>query len=248
MVRLAVGRLTFGLTVLAALAAGGHGVPAVAADDDGTQCREDAMLVLDSSGSMAGTDMNSLTPHVAKVRSALAAVVPEVAPRRNLGLMVYGPGPEAKCENIDLRLPPAPNSAETILAEVNRVVPFGETPLTAAVRDATEALDFRNKPAVVVLLSDGEETCGGDPCGLARQLKAEAAGLTIHVVGFKVPHSATWLVPEKRSACMAEETGGLALTAETREELIAALQKTLGCPLFSDATGAGPDVPPPHVR
>ena len=203
--------------------------------DTSEQCRDDAMLVLDSSGSMAGTDMSTLTPHVTKVREALAAVVPEVAPRRNLGLMVYGPGRESRCENIDLKLPPAPNSAETILAEVNRVVPFGETPLTAAVRDAAEVLEFREKPSVVVLLTDGEETCGGDPCQLARQLKAEARKLTIHVVGFKVAGAHTWLVPEKRSACMAEETGGLALTAETRDELIQALQKTLGCPLFSEA-------------
>lgn len=229
-------RLAGGLGFVASLAAGLAGT---AFANDGAQCRDDAMLVLDSSGSMAGTDMNSQTPHVAKVRSALAAVLPDVAPRRNLGLMVYGPGQEAKCENIDLRLPPAPNSAEAILAEVNRVVPFGETPLTAAVRDAAELLDFRTKPAVVVLLTDGEETCGGDPCRLARQLKAEARDLTIHVVGFKVTNSATWLVPEKRAACMAEETGGLSLTAETRDELVEALRKTLGCPLFSKA---GPGV------
>ncbi len=221
--------LAFALSVFA---------PAVgsAIADDGEQCRDDAILVLDSSGSMAGTDMNSLTPHMAKVREALAAVVPQVAPRRNLGLLVYGPGQDSRCENIDLKLPPAPNSAETILGEVNRVVPFGETPLTAAVRDAAEVLEFREKPSVVVLLTDGEETCGGDPCQLARQLKAEARKLTIHVVGFKVAGAHTWLVPEKRAACMAEETGGLALTAETRDELIEALQKTLGCPLFSDAS------------
>lgn len=205
----------------------------------GEQCRDDAMLVLDSSGSMAGTDMSSLTPHVTKVRDALAAVVPEVAPRRNLGLLVYGPGKESRCENIDLKLPPAPNSAETILAEVNGVVPFGETPLTAAVRDAAEVLEFREKPSVIVLLTDGEETCGGDPCQLARQLNAQARKLTIHVVRFKVAGAHTWLVPEKRSQCMAEETGGLALTAETRDELIQALQKTLGRPLFSKAGWRG---------
>lgn len=74
------------------------------------------MLVLDSSGSMAGTDMNSLTPHVTKVREALAAVVPEIAPMRNLGLIVYGPGSEAKCENIDMRLPLLPTARRPFLA------------------------------------------------------------------------------------------------------------------------------------
>jgi Ca-activated chloride channel family protein len=207
-------------------------VSARAADD--VRCLDDAMLVFDASGSMAGTDMNSVRPHIAKVREALAAVLPSVAPRRHLGLMVYGPGVHPKCSNIELRLKPGPNSAETIMGEVNGVVPAGQTPLTAAVRGAAEELHFRDKPSVVVLLTDGEETCGGDPCRLARQLRAEAYALTIHVVAFKVAGS-TWLAPGTGSACMAEETGGFAVTAHNKDELIAALQKTLTCPLFSQA-------------
>lgn len=203
-----------------------------AADD--VRCLDDAMLVLDASGSMAGTDMNTVRPHIAKVREALAAVLPSVAPRRHLGLTVYGPGTAPECRNIELRLKPGPNSAETIMAEVNGVVPAGQTPLTSAVRHAAEGLRFREKPAVVVLLTDGEETCGQDPCRLARQLRAEAHALTIHVIGFKVTGS-TWLTPGIGSACMAEETGGLSITAADKDELTAALRKTLTCPLFSEA-------------
>lgn len=204
----------------------------LAADD--VRCLDDAMLVLDASGSMAGTDMNAVRPHIVKVREALAAVLPSVAPRRHLGLMVYGPGSAPKCNNIELRLSPGPNSAETIMGEVNGVVPAGQTPLTAAVRRAAEELRFRDKPAVVVLLTDGEETCGQDPCRLARQLRAEAFALAIHVIGFKVTGS-TWLSPETGSACMAQETGGLSITAANKDALVAALQKTLTCPLFSEA-------------
>lgn len=206
--------------------------PARAADDG--RCLDDAMLVFDASGSMAGTDMNAVRPHIATVREALAAVLPAVAPRRDLGLMVYGPGSGPQCRNIELRLKPGPNSAAAIMGEVNAVVPAGQTPLSAAVRDAAEELHFRDEPAVVVLLTDGEETCGGDPCRLARQLRAEARALTIHVIGFKVTGS-TWLAPEIGSSCMADETGGLSITAHDKDELIAALQKTLTCPLFSEA-------------
>jgi len=198
-----------------------------------TRCLDDAMLVFDASGSMAGTDMNAVRPHIAKVREALAEVLPSVAPRRHLGLMVYGPGTQPKCHNIELRLEPGPNSAETIMGEVNSLVPAGQTPLTDAVRMAAEALKFREKPAVVVLLTDGEETCGGDPCRLARQLRAEAQGLTIHVIAFKVT-GATWLAPGTGSACLADETGGISVSAHNKDELIAALRKTLTCPLFSE--------------
>jgi Ca-activated chloride channel family protein len=201
---------------------------------DDTRCLDDAMLVFDASGSMAGTDMNEQRPHIAKVRDALDKVLPQVAPRRDLGLIVYGPGPHSRCDNVELRLPPARNSAQTIMGEVDGLVPAGQTPITTAVREAAEALAFREKPAVVVLLTDGEETCGGDPCKLARQLRAEANQLTIHVIQFKVAGS-TWLASGTGSACMAEETGGLALTARNRQELVEALQKTLTCPLFSHA-------------
>ena len=40
-----------------------------AADD--VRCLDDAMLVFDGSGSMAGTDMNEVRPHIAKVREAI---------------------------------------------------------------------------------------------------------------------------------------------------------------------------------
>lgn len=207
-------------------------LPALAADD--VRCLDDAMLVLDASGSMAGTDMDAVEPHIIKVRQALETVLPAVAPRRHLGLMVYGPGASYGCNNIELRLRPGPNRAETIMAEVNSLIPGGQTPLTEAVHRAAEQLHFRQKPSVVVLLTDGEETCGGDPCRVARELRAQGYALTIHVVAFKVVGS-TWLAPGTGSACMAEETGGLSVTAHNKDELIDALQKTLTCPLFSEA-------------
>jgi Ca-activated chloride channel family protein len=190
------------------------------------------MLVFDGSGSMAGTDMNSVTPQIAKVRQALARVLPSVAPVRDLGLMVYGPGPYNKCDNIDLRLKPAAHSAEEIMTEVNGVVPAGQTPLTASVHQAAEALRFRDKAAEIVLLTDGEETCGGDPCGLARALKAAGKQLTIHVIGFRARGTPSLDGPFK-SRCLADETGGQYLSAGTEAELEEALRKTLACPFIT---------------
>jgi Ca-activated chloride channel family protein len=196
------------------------------------------MLVFDGSGSMAGTDMNSVTPHIAKVREALAHVLPRVAPVRDLGLIVYGPGGHSKCDNIELRLRPAAHSVEEIMAEINSVVPAGQTPLTTSVRLAAEALQFQERAAQIVLLTDGEETCGGDPCELARTLGAEGRQLTVHVVGFRPRGTPSLNVPFK-SWCLADETGGQYLSAETEEELIEALQKTLGCPFITKLGSEG---------
>jgi Ca-activated chloride channel family protein len=197
-------------------------------------CRDDAMIVFDASGSMAGTDMNSspVAPRIAKVKDALSRVLPSVAVTRNLGLIDYGPGPYNRCDNIELQLEPVPNAAGRIMTIVNGLVPAGRTPLTSAVREAANVLHFPAKPAVVVLLTDGEETCGGDPCNLARTLHAKGGDLTVHVIGYRTRDGSTGL-GMLQSRCLADQTGGLYISAETTDELVAAFQKTLGCPEVS---------------
>ena len=141
------------------------------------------------------------------------------------------------------RLAPAFNSHGRIIAELERLRPDGNTPLTQAVRDAAEALQFREKPAVVVLVTDGEETCGGTPCRLAASLLGEAAAVTVHVIGFKVrgrffqwqSQSGGASRGQTASRCLADMTGGKYVSTETTEELVAALQKTLGCPVLSES-------------
>jgi Ca-activated chloride channel homolog len=197
------------------------------------KCESDAMIVFDASGSMTGMGFGENTvTRIQQVRRALAAVLPAVAPVRNLGLVVFGPGAHSQCENIDLKLPPGPNSAGRIMAQVNTLQPYGQTPLTSAVAIAADALDFHERPAVIVLLTDGEETCRGNPCALGQELKTTGAGVTVHVIGYmlngtNVPASGQFV------RCLSETTGGMFISTETTEELIAALQKTLGCPVLS---------------
>lgn len=119
------------------------------------------------------------------------------------------------------------------MAVVERLVPVGRTPLTSAVRLAAKVVGFPAKPAVVVLLTDGEETCGGDPCGLARELKAKGEHLTVHVIGYR--NSASDGMGYLQSRCLAEATGGLYISVETTEQLVAAFQRTLGCPTVSQS-------------
>lgn len=195
-----------------------------AAEDAG--CSQETMIVFDASGSMGGTDLNSVTPRIGKVRQALANVLPEVAPYRPLGLIVYGPGATHQCESIELRLRPALNAAGAIMGYIDDIVPAGRTPLTAAVRQAAEVLHYTQKPATIVLITDGEETCGGDPCGLAGNLKAKADNLTIHVIGYRDRLATSGPFG---SRCMADVTGGTYVSVETTDELVSALRATLGC-------------------
>jgi Ca-activated chloride channel family protein len=205
-----------------------------------TSCRADAMIVFDGSGSMGEIGLEFPRPRIADARDAMARAMPRIEQFRQIGLLIYGPGPRDGCSNVDLRFAPTANAARQIITEVDQLHPGGMTPLTTSVQAAAEALNYRTRPAKVVLVTDGNETCGGRPCALADALQAGARDLTIHVVGFKVRFDFfSWDNPEQGAAgqdtvakCLAEKTGGTYSSTETVDELVAALNDTLGCALI----------------
>lgn len=205
-------------------------------------CTEDAMIVFDGSGSMSEMGFNLLDePRIFEARRAIHDSIPQVASVRRLGLVIYGPGQTASCGNIDLRFGPRTQAAGPIIDAVDRLQPSGETPLTDAVARAADVLEYRSRPGVIVLLTDGKETCDGQPCALAATLAADAHDLTVHVIGFKVRDDHFgWDNPqdegyERRATvarCLADRTGGTYASAETLDELTDALTRTLGCQLI----------------
>ena len=207
-----------------------------AKEPDAPPCNEDAMIVFDASGSMSGTvGLGIATPvtRIDEARAALGSVLPTATKFRRVGLITYGPGPYQQC-NVRLDLKPTPDAAAPIMGVVNSLTPAGRTPLTTAVEQAAEVLDYKRKPGVVVVVTDGEETCGGSPCDLGKKLHAGANQLTVHVIGYR-PKGFSWTGEESilGAKCLADENGGLYIAAETREDLIEALDKTLGCPMVT---------------
>lgn len=220
--------------VLGAGLAGGER-RAEAAPPGAGQCGEDAMIVFDGSGSMSKVGSNAQgVPRIDTARRAVRVAVPEIARGRRLGLVVYGPGPEGSCDNIDLRFPPQENAADRIVAEVEVLEPGGDTPLTGAVEEAAAVLQKQGRGGTVLLVTDGRETCKRQPCELAARLAREAPNLTVHVVGFEVRSSyfswdAHYGKGPGEARCLADETGGRYVEAETVEELVEAIRDALGC-------------------
>lgn len=197
------------------------------------------MLVIDASGSMAGGvgGNNLAEPRFQVVRRALGQALPALARTRNIGLIIYGPGPYNVCKNIDVMLRPSPRAAEQILAIVDQVVPAGRTPLANSVLVAADVLASKSRPATIVVLTDGEETCGGDPCATARRLKHDAPNLTIHVIGWQLPEL-LGTAATAQARCMAEATDGIYVSAQTIDDLVKALNRMLGCPEITRLSSA----------
>src|SRR5215470_6359730 len=204
---------------LGLLLACGSAVPH-AEEDKAAPCRDDAMIVFDASGSMSGNQTLGIPNSQARideVRYALAQVLPSAARLRKVGLVSFGPGPWNQC-NVKLNLSPTPDAAELIMKEVDTLVPAGKTPLTTAVEQAAAVLDYRNKPGVIVVVTDGEETCGRSPCDLGKQLRDAALRLTVHVIGYRVENY-SWTGEQSidEAKCLAESNGGLYVAAQSQE-------------------------------
>jgi Ca-activated chloride channel family protein len=204
-------------------------------------CTEDAMIVFDASGSMYGDGWGyastSRMSRIDNAKSAIANVLPTITRSRRVGLITFGPGPYNQC-NVKLELKPTSNAADRIMGIIDALVPAGKTPLTTAVEQAANVLDFREKPGVVVVLTDGEETCGRSPCEFGKDLHAEAAQLTINVIGLRVK-GFSWTGEQSivETKCLAEQNGGVYIPVETQDELASAFEKTLCCPMISQRDG-----------
>src|SRR4029077_13072404 len=133
--------LTFLLRLAAiALTIGGGGgfSAAIAAEPKESPCDDDAMIVFDASGSMAGNvgqGIATTIPRIDEARHALAEVLPSATKFRRVGLITYGPGPYQQC-NVHLDLKPTANAGAFIMRTVNALTPAGRTPLTEAVKQA----------------------------------------------------------------------------------------------------------------
>ncbi len=198
-----------------------------------------AIIVLDASGSMWGQIDGR--PKVDIARETLRTVLQSVPADMELGLMAYGHREKGSCEDIELVVPPAAGSAPAITAAADTMKFLGKTPLTAAVRQAAEALKYTEEKSTVILITDGIETCEADPCALGKELEAAGVDFTAHVVGFGLTAE-----EGREVACLAENTGGKYLQASDAAGLQDALTATVVAPPPAEAAPEPEPAPAPE--
>ena len=158
-------------------------------------------LVLDASGSMWGQVDGE--PKIAIARGAVREMLDGWDDGVELGLTVYGHRRKGDCADIETLIPAGPADGAAFMTAVEGLSPKGKTPLSEAVRRAAADLRSTEEKASVVLVSDGIETCGADPCAVAAELEASGVDFTVHVVGFDLQQG-----EDQKLRCIAEQTGG----------------------------------------
>jgi Mg-chelatase subunit ChlD len=103
----------------------------------------------------------------------------------NLALRAYGstsPSDDADCADSTLLVPFGDENREPIRRAIAGLRPLGQTPIAYALNEAARDFGQLEKDRALVLVTDGIESCGGDPIEAARELREQ--GIMVHLIGF----------------------------------------------------------------
>lgn len=138
-----------------------------------------------------------------RAQDAFADAVDKLAEPIDLGLVVF-----QECR--DIRQVGVFDAARrgSAIDYVRALVPRGRTPLAQSLLSAAGMLG--DGKSSIVLVTDGREFCSGDPCAVARRVKAEHPTTSIQVVD---------ITGQSKAECVAEITGGRLYQPSEAEDL-----------------------------
>jgi Mg-chelatase subunit ChlD len=204
------------------VAAERNGAPALSISDRAVE------VVFDASGSMWGRMQER--PKIEIAKQTLAEALGVLPDDLSLALRVYGhqhAREERNCEDSELMVPTGSGNHERIREAIAGFRPRGQTPLAHSLRQVAGDLRGFSGERSVVLVTDGIESCGGDPVAAARALR-QNEGIAVHVIGFGIGGASDENVASLRA--IADASGGRFFTAGSAQELRDALAVSVGTP------------------
>lgn len=151
------------------------------------------VVAVDGSGSMAGRlDGRS---KLEMARRAALGFVDGLPASVEASLLVFGQqgsndeaGKARSCAAVDTLAPMSKDRAG-LVGGVNNLKAVGWTPLAMALERAETLLKTSSVAGeqLIYVVSDGEETCGGDPVEVARRINAGKTRAIVNVIGFGLP-------------------------------------------------------------
>jgi hypothetical protein len=186
-----------------------------------TKTRKNLEIILDASGSMKALMAGKKTRWDVAL-ATLQQVLAELPDDFNVGLRIYGhreasTSPKT-CTDSELVVPIRKLDRQAILSRASSFKPKGETPLVYSALQAPSDLKLLGG-GTVILITDGEESCKGDPVKAAAELKASGLDLRLNIVGFALTNPKT----QKDLAGFSQATGGLFYSAQNGDALADAL-------------------------
>jgi Ca-activated chloride channel family protein len=145
------------------------------------------LFLFDGSQSMLGKWQSDVKMNIAK--RMMSNLIDSLKTYDNLqiALRVYGHQkqyPPADCHDTKLEVPFADNNFDLVKNRIESLTPRGTTPLAYALEQA--ANDFPpcdNCRNIIILITDGIEECGGDPCTSSLLLQQNGVVMKPFIIG-----------------------------------------------------------------
>lgn len=172
----------------------------------------DAAAVAELRGLLSRKEPNRLD----SAKSAAKEVVAHLPPAVDVGLVVFG-----ECRGADNHKFFSAGQRDQLNTLLNGIRPLQGTPLARGLERAGNMMDGVTVPGVIVVVTDGEDNCNGDPCAAARALHAAKPKIVVNVVDVN---------GDGGGRCMAEATGGKVLTVKDYARLADVIQRATDQP------------------
>ena len=200
------------------VAATNEGQPVLSLNDRAVE------IIVDASKSMWGQIDGRSKMEIAK--TTLDEVSYWLPDDLDLALRTYGSttaSEQNNCADSSLLVPFGESNRDYVRQAIAGLRPTGQTPIAYALQQAARDFDALQSDRTLVLVSDGIESCGGDPVQAAYALRQQ--GIVVHLIGFGLGNGADEDAASLQA--IANASGGRYVTASSAEELKAALAQTV---------------------
>lgn len=199
---------------------------------------EETLIIFDASVSMLD-DFYGQPKYITAISEA-KSVLDRLSSSRKIGLRTIGvtfdaallafiKNPSELCKSTQLVAPIRQNNVEYIKNSLDGIFPLGTTPLTYTL-DMAINYDFTKSAQLkhIILITDGGESCNGDPCKYIREIMALRSDIRIDIIAIGVNAD-----DFKQLKCLTDSTYGTIVNVAKPDELKSAFSQFLSPDLSS---------------
>lgn len=203
--------------------------PTVTDEESQLKKNYNVAILLDASGSMGALENGKTRMELAK--EAINQFVDSLPEKAKVSLTVYGhkgTGDEAdkevSCSTVEEVYSLSAYDSKEFTNALGKFNPAGWTPMTKAVEQAMvnlESHDGSENTNIIYLVSDGIETCGGNPVQAMEKLSDSNLSPVVQIIGYQVNNDGLTQLKE-----MARAANGQFINVQNQEDLKAEFKRT----------------------
>lgn len=185
-------------------------------------------IVLDASGSMVKKIGDKTMMEIAK--ESIKQVLSEMPVNAKVGIRVFGhkgdntaSKRDESCGANELIYPIEDLNVEEIEKALEPIQPTGWTSIAKSIEYGVEdlkALDGEKTLNILYIITDGIETCGGNPVEIAKKFKGENTNIVLGIIGFNVDANQNRLLKQ-----IADAAGGYYSSVNDADKLTGELYR-----------------------